>query len=97
MIDEFLELISKYEHQINIYNALVPSEDHNNEFANSTFLPIYNRLVTDPPLPATPSAVIRGLECAHRELIMALDNEFAISIVGVCIVFLKRHFEEQSS
>lgn len=92
MIDSFLNLISEYEAQIDLYKSLVPSEDHDNEFANSTFLPIYDRLVKDPPLPTTPAGVIRGLECAHRELVVGLDNEFTISVVGVCIAYLKRHF-----
>lgn len=92
MIDPLIDLISEYEVQIDRYKSLVTSEDHDNEFANSTFLPVYDRLVTQPPLPTTPAGVIRGLECAHRELVIALDNEFAISVVGVCIAYLKRHF-----
>ena len=92
MVDRFLDLISEYEAQIDLYKSLVPSEDHGNRFASSTFLPIYDRLVTDPPLPTTPAGAIRGLECAHREMVMALDNELAISVVGVCIAYLKRHF-----
>lgn len=92
MIDPLLDLISDYETQIGLYKSQVPSDDHDNEFANSTFLPIYDRIVREPPLPTTPAGVIRGLECAHRELVIAFDNEFAISVVGVCIAYLKRHF-----
>lgn len=92
MLDPLIDLISEYDTQIDLYKSLVPSEDHDNQFARSTFLPIYDRLVTQPPLPTTPAGVVRGLECAHREMVMALDNELAISVVGVCIAYLKGHF-----